>query len=151
MTRRGIISLLLLAVGACAGTQLMLDKGPHDSQLRVQVKGIEPAEGQLRIAVFGEPDGFPGAYEQATRVHSMPVTESDMEWVVEELPIGIWAVAILHDADADGQMARDWMGRPKEGWAVSNDARGSFGPPSFEDCAIELGREGLNIVLNMSY
>ena len=39
----------------------------------------------------------------------------------------------LHDEDGNGGMGTDWMGRPREGWGASNDARGRFGPPSFED------------------
>jgi uncharacterized protein (DUF2141 family) len=48
-------------------------------------------------------------------------------------------------------MASDWMGRPTEGWGVTNDARGSFGPPSFEDAAIEVGKDGARVVIQLSY
>jgi uncharacterized protein (DUF2141 family) len=42
------------------------------------------------------------------------------------------AFAGMHDEDSDGQLDRDFLGIPQEGYAFSNDAREPFGPPSFE-------------------
>jgi uncharacterized protein (DUF2141 family) len=58
---------------------------------------------------------------------------------------------VLHDEDNDGKMATKWMGQPAEGWGVSNDARGRFGPPSFEDAAFEVVAGGTRIVIQLEY
>jgi uncharacterized protein (DUF2141 family) len=42
------------------------------------------------------------------------------------------AFAALHDEDSDGELDRDLIGIPTEGYAFSNDAREPFGPPSFD-------------------
>jgi uncharacterized protein (DUF2141 family) len=42
------------------------------------------------------------------------------------------AFAALHDEDDDGELDRDLLGIPQEGYAFSNDVREPFGPPSFE-------------------
>lgn len=42
------------------------------------------------------------------------------------------AFAGMHDEDADGELDRDMLGLPQEGYAFSNDVREPFGPPSFD-------------------
>lgn len=142
---------LLIAIAACAGTKLMLDKGKDTADLQVHIEKIAHTNGRLRIAVFGTPDGFPSDITKAERIDSLDITGASMDWVAKDLPTGIWAVAVLHDEDGNGEMATGWMGAPSEGWGVSNDARGHFGPPSFEDAAIELGAGGLSIVIHLGY
>lgn len=130
MRRRSATIIGLLVIAACASTSLLLDKGPGTATLRVQIVDIDSTDGQIGVALFGSPEGFPSDHALAERSEILPVSGSSMEWVLEDVPTGSWAVAVLHDADADGEMATNWMGRPTEGWGVSNDARGSFGPPS---------------------
>ena len=74
-----------------------------------------------------------------------------MTWEVGSLATGMWAVAVMHDQDGNGEMATDWMGRPSEGWGVSNDARGSFGPPSFADAAFEVTPGENRITIRVNY
>jgi uncharacterized protein (DUF2141 family) len=151
MKRRTVILLVLVGVGACAGSKLLLDKGPGTGSLEVEILGIKGGEGQLRVAVFGTPDGFPGDPEKAEQVAIFPVEGESMVWQSEELHTGLWAVAVLHDENSNGAMETDWLGRPSEGWGVSNDAKGSFGPPSFDDAAVELTVKDTRIQITLRY
>jgi uncharacterized protein (DUF2141 family) len=42
-------------------------------------------------------------------------------------------VSAFHDRNNNGELDKDWLGVPVEDYGASNDARGTFGPPSFED------------------
>ncbi|MGE0784646.1 MAG: DUF2141 domain-containing protein [Sandaracinaceae bacterium] len=46
-------------------------------------------------------------------------------------PVSRVAFAAMHDEDDDGELDRDLLGVPSEGYAFSNDVREPFGPPSF--------------------
>jgi uncharacterized protein (DUF2141 family) len=151
MRRRTVGLAGLVAIGACAGTQLLLDKGPDTATLIVEIRGIAHEGGQLRCALFGAPEGFPDDPDAAERVERLEISGGSAEWRIENLPTGMWAVSVLHDENADGTMGTDWMGRPSEGWGVSRDARGRFGPPAFEDAAIELGPGEQSIVVHLAY
>jgi uncharacterized protein (DUF2141 family) len=151
MTRKTVTLVGLLVVAACASAQLLLDKGPDAGRLEVRVEGIEHEDGSMRFALFATPDGFPSDPASAEVVETLDVSDSVMTWTLEDVATGLWAVAVLHDEDADAEMATDWLGRPSEGWGVSNDARGSFGPPSFEDASFEVVAAGTSIVIHLDY
>jgi uncharacterized protein (DUF2141 family) len=149
--RKTAMLIGLLVIGACASTTLILQKGPHSGTLEVHVEGLEHQDGNLRFALFAGPEGFPSDPALAERVETLPITSSTVTWTVEEVPTGMWAVSVLHDEDGNGEMATGWMGQPSEGWGTSNDARGRFGPPSFEDAAFEMVAPGTRIVIHLTY
>ena len=52
-----------------------------------------------------------------------------------ELPNGTYAIGIFVDVNYNNEMDRNFFGVPKEQYGFSNDAKGSFGPPSFNDAS----------------
>ncbi len=56
------------------------------------------------------------------------------------------AFAALHDEDGDGELGRDLIGLPTEGYGFSNDARDPFGPPSFAAASFSPERLGPCVV-----
>ncbi len=45
----------------------------------------------------------------------------------------------------------NFFGIPKEGFALSNDAKPFFGPPTFKDAAVSLGSRVEVLTLRISY
>ena len=54
-----------------------------------------------------------------------------------DVPAGTYGISSYHDKNDNGRMDRGVMRIPKEDHATSNDARGSFGPPEFEDARFD--------------
>ena len=54
------------------------------------------------------------------------------------VPPGSWAVLAYQDENANGELDRNLIGIPSENYGFSRDARGRFGPPSFDDAAIDV-------------
>jgi uncharacterized protein (DUF2141 family) len=54
--------------------------------------------------------------------------------VIEGLRDGDYAIALLHDENGNDEMDKSGglIKKPKEDFGFSNNAMGSFGPPSFE-------------------
>jgi uncharacterized protein (DUF2141 family) len=48
---------------------------------------------------------------------------------------------VYQDENANGQLDRNFIGIPKENYGFSRDAAGKFGPPGFDDAAIDVGDE----------
>jgi uncharacterized protein (DUF2141 family) len=46
---------------------------------------------------------------------------------------GTYGVSAFHDRNNNGKLDKNWIGMPVEDYGASNDARGTFGPPRFED------------------
>lgn len=55
-----------------------------------------------------------------------------------ELPAGRYAFSAFHDANDNKKLDTNWMGIPNEKYGFSNNARGTFGPPSLEDQLVEI-------------
>ena len=63
-----------------------------------------------------------------------------------DLPSGNYAVGAFHDVNRNNQLDTNLFGIPKEQHGFSNDASGSFGPPSFDDAAISVTKDAIYIV-----
>lgn len=53
--------------------------------------------------------------------------------VFVDLPAGSYAVSIIYDRDADGELDTNFLGIPTEPFGFSNNATALFGPPSWQD------------------
>ena len=58
-----------------------------------------------------------------------------------ELPNGTYAIGIFVDANYNNKMDRNLLGIPKEQFGFSNNAKGNFGPPSFEDASFTVSND----------
>ncbi len=105
--------------------------------LQVRFRGLEPNRGSLVCALYGDRSSFDndGA---PLRSAVLPVAGEDVEWTLE-LPPGRYAIKVYQDLDEDGELARGSFGVPREPYGFSNNARGSFGPPSWSAASFELG------------
>ena len=94
--------------------------------------------------ILGE-KGYPEEVIYAIKSHADYLTDSSRITEIrdgearcrfEGVSPGRYAVSVMHDEDADGELDTGLFGIPEEGWGVSNDApAGAFGPPSFESAA----------------
>lgn len=107
-------------------------------ELTVRVVGAESDGGWIAVAIYGSLETFADRREPAAAVR-LPVEDRGATWRVPVLRPGRYAVAAFHDTDADGEMDRSAVGVPTERYGFSNDARGRFGPPSFDEAAVTLG------------
>lgn len=121
------VPLLLLAAPSFAG------------DLVVEIKGIRSAEGRIFAGVhqrvpdvkFPAPGGSMYAFNALAR-------EGSIQVVFKDLPPGDYAVTAYHDENNSGEIDRNALGIPTEGYAFGNDAMGFMGPPKFEDTAVTL-------------
>jgi uncharacterized protein (DUF2141 family) len=60
--------------------------------------------------------------------------------VFDDLAPGIDAVGTCHDENDNGRLDTDFIGYPKEGYALSNGMRAVFSRPRFIDAAFPVGR-----------
>ena len=109
--------------------------------LLVTIRSIEGTEGSIRVAAC-PPEGYP---EGSCRfVARAPARPGSLELRIAGLPEGRFGLSAFHDADGDGRIGKDWLGRPTEAVGFGNDAPiGRFGPPGFEAASIAVPAEGV--------
>ena len=58
--------------------------------------------------------------------------------VINDLKPGKYTFKYFHDENNDEKLNTKFMGIPREGYGFSNNAKGTFGPPSFDKTVFEV-------------
>ena len=64
---------------------------------------------------------------------------------------GSYAVVVYHDENGNGRLDRGFMGIPKDGVGVSNDAQRSWGVPNYDLAKFVVEAEEERIVVRIKY
>jgi uncharacterized protein (DUF2141 family) len=65
--------------------------------------------------------------------------------------LGTYAISAFHDENNDKKVNSNFIGIPKEGIGVSNNAKGSFGPPKFDDAKFEFTQSDQSVGISLNY
>ena len=119
----------------------------QNQSLTVSIKNISSDKGTLRVGIFNSQTDFlkKQLYGQIIKSKS-----GDMKVVFENIPVGAYAISIIHDENENGELDSNLFGIPNEGFGFSNDAMGTFGPPSFEKASFNL-KENSTMTVNLKY
>ncbi|MFE8069427.1 DUF2141 domain-containing protein [Marinobacteraceae bacterium S3BR75-40.1] len=116
------LMICLLSANLCAQT------------LELKVNGDRSLSGTLHIAVYDDPQEFPGGQASLRAERSWPSMANPVR--LDGLATGRYAVTIYLDTNGNGKLDRNFIGLPGEPVGLSGDP--GFGPPQFEDSVFEL-------------
>ena len=116
--------LLLFSLAAADG-------GTSGATIEVEIKELVGVKGTLWITLHNDKDAFPSKHERAVQRAKVKVTSVPMHFKFEGVPYGEYAVSVVHDENDNGEIDRGFLGIPKEGYGVSNNATG-FGAFSYD-------------------
>jgi uncharacterized protein (DUF2141 family) len=127
----------------------------QDAPGTIVVTGVElrSDEGRVQCLLFAaaEAEAFPRARTRAFAAATARIVGRSARCTFSDVPPGRYAVSVHHDADADGRVDTGLFGIPTEGLGASNDARGSFGPPSFDSAAFTYEGGALSLRVRVGY
>lgn len=127
---RSRATLLLFLVGL---TALPASAG----ELHIRVLGVASEAGTVQVALYATADSYKAAKPLAGQF--APARTTGVGAVFSDLPPGNYAIAVYHDLNGNGELDSNMMGIPNEPYGFSRDARGRFGPPTFEDMSVAVG------------
>lgn len=102
--------------------------------LTIQVTNVKDDEGHVRIAIYNSEKDY---MKKHFMVKSAKAAKGTVEVVIDNLPAGTYGISVMHDANSNEKMDSNLIGMPKEGFGFSNNAKGSFGPPSYEKTKLD--------------
>ena len=148
ITRPSIYFTCLLA--AFTLTSLAAAAEP-DGTLRVEVQNIENDKGNIGCSLYSKEDGFPSDSDKALQSVTVKPSDRKATCVFKGVKAGTYAVSVMHDVDADGELDSNFVGRPKEPWAVSNNVPAErFGPPKFKPATFKFDGTTSTIKVKLS-
>lgn len=115
--------------------------------LTVRLSGFKNDDGTAIVALtnaegFLRPNG-------AVHVQSVPIHDRLAVCVFTNIPYGKFAVEAFHDLNNNSRLDTNFLGIPKEPYGFSNDARGSFGAPKYEQAEFSLVTPSLTIEIHI--
>jgi uncharacterized protein (DUF2141 family) len=117
-------------------------KGTSDEeQLYLTISGIKEVKGKLGLLVFNKEEGFPENPERAILELEVIVTATEMRVSLGTLPYGEYAIALVHDKNANKMLDKNLLGIPKEPFGFSNNRSILRGIPNFKDAAFTFSEE----------
>jgi uncharacterized protein (DUF2141 family) len=143
--------ILVFLAAISAGKSQSASPHAAEGPIEVRIVGIRDVGGLLRLSLFSSDAGFPEDFRKAARTHSVEAKDSTVIARFDSVPAGIWALAVLHDADGDGVLDRNALGVPREGIGASNGAVRRMGPPRFRDARFLFGGDSLGLRVRLRY
>ncbi len=134
--------------GVLAPTTPIADEGLVT--LHIRVDHLQNEKGNVKLALWRGADGFPLDADKAVSRHDVVIAAGQAELEVSGLAPGEWGIAAFHDEN-DNARLDTLLGLPLEGLAVSRDAKGVFGPPSFEQARIVARPGTVEVQMRMEY
>ncbi|MEM1319670.1 MAG: DUF2141 domain-containing protein [Bacteroidota bacterium] len=136
-----LLNLLLLSGSASITINSAPTAPPATSTLEVKVTNVKKAKGSIMLAIYDSAENFmgPDYFRTATEV----VNQTGAVVVqVPELPFGSYAITIYHDENGNNELDTNLFGIPSESYGFSNNARRTFGPPSYDEARFDFSENG---------
>jgi uncharacterized protein (DUF2141 family) len=136
--------LLGAAISLCA------TMSAYAADLEVIIADVGQPDGQLMLQILQSKAAFDGKAPPTAAV-ILPAGEKELRFATNALAPGRYAARVVHDRNGNGALDSNLLGMPSEPWGFSNDATGSFGPPSFDAAALDLPEGGTSITLHLNH
>jgi uncharacterized protein (DUF2141 family) len=115
--------------------------------LTVNVSNVQHREGNIKAILQNRSNFLTPQY--IADIDVIP-TKNDVQMVFKNLPLGDYAVAIYHDLNANDNFDRNWIGFPKEPFAVSNNLQPfKLLYPSFDAAKVSLTDKGAALSIHL--
>lgn len=135
---KNLITLLSLLLITSLATAQENEKG---IDITVVVENIQSNDGKVLFSLHTSETFMKGPGIQNT---ASKIEDGKVKITFTNVPEGIYAVMVLHDANNNNRMDFEPNGMPKESYGISNNDM-SFGPPQFETAKFEVKNTNLNL------
>lgn len=122
--------------------------------LEVRVEGIQNRKGEIGVALFNSPKGYPTHLQHAYVPNWVALQggEQTVDVVFEGVPFGEYAISAIHDENGNRALEADPFGFPKEGVGFSNDQKVIMSAPSFSASKFSVSQPGsMKFVIHLDY
>jgi uncharacterized protein (DUF2141 family) len=120
--------------------------------IHVKVLNIRNSTGTVACALFESPAGFPNEFlRYATNIMVIKTREAQARCDFLDIPLGTYALVVVHDENTNGKLDTNRLGIPKEGYGFSNDARALLGAPSFSAASFQYDGQNLEPTISLHY
>jgi len=120
-----------------------------NADLTVTVRNIDKFKGVIMIALYDSDSSWLQKGKEY-RGAMVEVTATTLTYVFKDLPFGTYALLIYHDKNSDGELNKNWLGLPNEGYCFSNNYKPLAGAPKYKEAVFKFSKQ-MKLYLDMHY
>ena len=105
------------------------------NSIEVSLMEFDNNDGTVEVGLYNQEGEF---LERTYKALSSEIKEKKAIVTFNNIPDGIYAISCYHDKNGDGKLNMFMNIMPSEPYGTSNNARGFFGPPKWEDARFEV-------------
>lgn len=118
------------------------------NSITVKVTNIQSEKGTIYIGFYSENQDFPNHSAKHIKKIIKPINGS-VELMIDDLPNGTYAIAVLHDINGNDKLDKNFFGIPSEPYGFSKNIHHSFSASTFDECKFKLENEKLDFVIKL--
>lgn len=126
-------------------------EAPRENLIHVDIDGFRNEKGQVRCALFSLPADFPKRADKAIAQTKGEILRGRASCEFSGIGPGTYAISAFHDENSNGKLDTNILGIPREGVGASNDAKGHFGPPKFDQASFRFSGGRLDLKVTILY
>jgi uncharacterized protein (DUF2141 family) len=107
-------------------------------KIEIAIQGIKAMQGHVLVALYDSEGTFMKKHIASRKTK---VNDNEVTVVFENLRLGDYAISTFHDRNDNEKLDTNFVGIPVEMYGFSNNAKGAFGPPSFDKARITVDRD----------
>lgn len=123
-------------VAACAGAALA-DAAAPGAEIIAKVSTFKSQTGQLGCRLFSDPKGFPEKPPFVAETVA-PLAGKAQTCRFANVAPGKYAVAVMHDENNNRKLDKNFLGKPVEGYGVSNNHTNMLRAPDWEPATFQV-------------
>ena len=108
----------------------VINVSKNTGKIIINVSNINNNKGQILVLLYNSEDKF---LNEAYLKKTSEIKNNKSQIIINNIPNGTYAFAIIHDENKNGKLDFNFLGIPSEDVAASNNASGFMGPPSYND------------------
>jgi len=148
MKKSSILILLLITLLNLSFAQDSTRSETQTGNLILNITGFENDEGSVKIALANSKEDYQ-AKGKAFRAAIVDIKDKNAQYIFEDLPFGNYAIKLYNDENNNGEMDTNFLGIPSEDYGFSNNAKGNFGPASWEDAQFKFDKDSMITEINI--
>ena len=127
---------VITAVGSVLAIPCLWAQLAPSAKLTVEADEASGSGGVVKVAVWRDQNTF--LKGEPYRAATIEMKNGRATATFADLAPGEYAVSAFHDKNNNGRLDTNFTGKPTEPYGFSNDAKGKFGPPKFENARFRI-------------
>lgn len=108
--------------------------------LTLEISITKYNKGSILLALYDSEESYMKEIYKSAEIF---IRDNKAQIVFSALKKGVYAFTFFHDLNKNKELDTNFLGIPKEPYGFSNEKKGRFGPPKFEEISFTLNKSSI--------